>query len=231
MLEVVNLQAWYGQSHVLQGVSLRVGEGEIVALLGRNGAGRSTTVRALMGELRATGTAHWQGRSLLGLPSHAIARLGVGCVPEQRDIFPGLSVMQNLQLGLKPGQRLAPGQLDALFALFPALAARLDVPGGALSGGEQQMLCIARTLMGAPRLLLVDEPTEGLAPRLAEQVAQCLQQIAAGGVGILLVEQKLDIALRIAARVYVMGRGRVVFEGTPAALLAAEAVRREWLEV
>jgi branched-chain amino acid transport system ATP-binding protein len=231
MLEVVNLQAWYGQSHVLQGVSLRVGEGEIVALLGRNGAGRSTTVRALMGELRATGTAHWQGQSLLGLPSHAIARLGVGCVPEQRDIFPGLSVMQNLQLGLKPGQRLAPGQLDALFALFPALAARLDVPGGALSGGEQQMLCIARTLMGAPRLLLVDEPTEGLAPRLAEQVAQSLQQIAAGGVGILLVEQKLDIALRIAARVYVMGRGRVVFEGTPAALLAAEAVRREWLEV
>ncbi len=231
MLEVVNLQAWYGQSHVLQGVSLRVGEGEIVALLGRNGAGRSTTVRALMGELRATGTAHWQGQSPLGLPSHAIARLGVGCVPEQRDIFPGLSVMQNLQLGLKPGQRLAPGQLDALFALFPALAARLDVPGGALSGGEQQMLCIARTLMGAPRLLLVDEPTEGLAPRLAEQVAQSLQQIAAGGVGILLVEQKLDIALRIAARVYVMGRGRVVFEGTPAALLAAEAVRREWLEV
>ncbi len=231
MLEVVNLQAWYGQSHVLQGVSLRVGEGEIVALLGRNGAGRSTTVRALMGELRATGTAHWQGQSLLGLPSHAIARLGVGCVPEQRDIFPGLSVMQNLQLGLKPGQRLAPGQLDALFALFPALAARLDVPGGALSGGEQQMLCIARTLMGAPRLLLVDEPTEGLAPRLAEQVAQSLQQIAAGGVGILVVEQKLDIALRIASRVYVMGRGRVVFEGTPAALLAAEAVRREWLEV
>lgn len=231
MLEVANLQAWYGQSHVLQGVSLRVDEGEIVALLGRNGAGRSTTVRALMGELRATGAAHWQGQSLLGLPSHAIARLGVGCVPEQRDIFPGLSVMQNLQLGLKPGQALRPGQLDELFALFPALAARLDVPGGALSGGEQQMLCIARTLMGAPRLLLVDEPTEGLAPRLATQVAQALQQIAAGGVGILLVEQKLDIALRIAARVYVMGRGRIVFEGTPAALLADEAVRREWLEV
>ena len=231
MLEVANLQAWYGQSHVLQGVSLRVDEGEIVALLGRNGAGRSTTVRALMGELRATGAAHWQGQSLLGLPSHAIARLGVGCVPEQRDIFPGLSVMQNLQLGLKPGQARRPGQLDELFALFPALAARLDVPGGALSGGEQQMLCIARTLMGAPRLLLVDEPTEGLAPRLAAQVAQALQQIAAGGVGILLVEQKLDIALRIAARVYVMGRGRIVFEGTPAALLADEAVRREWLEV
>ncbi len=231
MLEVANLQAWYGQSHVLQGVSLRVDEGEIVALLGRNGAGRSTTVRALMGELRATGAAHWQGQSLLGLPSHAIARLGVGCVPEQRDIFPGLSVMQNLQLGLKPGQARRPGQLDELFALFPALAARLDVPGGALSGGEQQMLCIARTLMGAPRLLLVDEPTEGLAPRLATQVAQALQQIAAGGVGILLVEQKLDIALRIAARVYVMGRGQIVFEGTPAALLADEAVRREWLEV
>jgi branched-chain amino acid transport system ATP-binding protein len=231
MLEVANLQAWYGSSHVLQGVNLRVGAGEIVALLGRNGAGRSTTVRALMGELRATGTAQWQGHSLVGLPSHEIARLGIGCVPEQRDIFPGLSVLQNLQLGLKPGQTLAPGQLDALFALFPALAARLDVPGGALSGGEQQMLCIARTLMGAPRLLLVDEPTEGLAPRLAEQVAQRLQQIAAGGVGILLVEQALDIALRIAARVYVMGRGRIVFEGTPAALREAEAVRREWLEV
>ncbi len=231
MLEVENLQAWYGRSHVLQGVSLRVGEGEIVALLGRNGAGRSTTVRALMGELRASGAARWQGHSLLGLPSHAIARLGVGCVPEQRDVFPGLSVLQNLQLGLKPGQSLAPGQLETLFALFPALATRLDVPGGALSGGEQQMLCIARTLMGAPRLLLVDEPTEGLAPRLAEQVAQSLQQIAASGVGILLVEQKLHIALRIAARVYVMGRGRIVFEGTPDALLADDAVRREWLEV
>jgi len=231
MLEVENLQAWYGQSHVLQGVSLRVGEGEIVALLGRNGAGRSTTVKALMGELRATGSVHWQGQSLLSLPSHAIARLGVGCVPEQRDIFPGLSVMQNLQLGLKPGQTLAPGQLEALFALFPALAARLDVAGGALSGGEQQMLCIARTLMGAPRLLLVDEPTEGLAPRLAEQVAHSLQQIAAGGVGILLVEQKLDIALRIAARVHVMGRGRIVFDGTPADLQQADAVRREWLEL
>ncbi len=231
MLEVENLQAWYGQSHVLQGVSLRVGEGEIVALLGRNGAGRSTTVKALMGELRATGAVHWQGQSLLGLPSHAIARLGVGCVPEQRDIFPGLSVMQNLQLGLKPGQTLAPGQLEELFALFPALAARLDVAGGALSGGEQQMLCIARTLMGAPRLLLVDEPTEGLAPRLAAQVAQSLQQIATRGVSILLVEQKLDIALRIAARVYVMGRGRIVFEGTSDTLQQAEAVRREWLEV
>lgn len=231
MLEVENLQAWYGQSHVLQGVSLRVGEGEIVALLGRNGAGRSTTVKALMGELRATGAVHWQGHSLVGLPSHVIARLGVGCVPEQRDIFPGLSVMQNLQLGLKPGQTLAPRQLESLFALFPALATRLDVAGGALSGGEQQMLCIARTLMGAPRLLLVDEPTEGLAPRLAAQVAQSLQQIAAGGVGILLVEQKLDIALRIAARVYVMGRGRIVFEGTPDALQQADAVRREWLEV
>jgi branched-chain amino acid transport system ATP-binding protein len=231
MLEVENLQAWYGKSHVLQGVNLHVGEGEIVALLGRNGAGRSTTVRALMGELRATGTVRWQGRDLLGLPSHAIARLGIGCVPEQRDIFPGLSVMQNLQLGLKPGQRLAPGQLEALFALFPALAARRDVPGGALSGGEQQMLCIARTLMGAPRLLLVDEPTEGLAPRLAEQVAQSLRQIAAAGAGILLVEQRLGIALRIAARVSVMGRGRIVFKGTPAELLQAGEVRREWLEV
>lgn len=231
MLEVENLQAWYSKSHVLQGVNLHVGEGEIVALLGRNGAGRSTTVRALVGELRATGTVRWQGRDLLGLPSHAIARLGIGCVPEQRDIFPGLSVMQNLQLGLKPGQRLAPGQLESLFALFPALAVRLDVPGGALSGGEQQMLCIARTLMGAPRLLLVDEPTEGLAPRLAEQVAQSLRQIAAAGAGILLVEQRLGIALRIAARVYVMGRGRIVFEGTPAELQQAGEVRREWLEV
>lgn len=231
MLEVENLQAWYGQSHMLQGVSLHVGEGEIVALLGRNGAGRSTTVKALMGELRTAGSVRWRGLPLLGRPSHEIARLGVGCVPEQRDIFPGLSVLQNLQLGVQPGQSTTPGQLDALFTLFPALAARLDVPGGTLSGGEQQMLCIARTLMGAPRLLLVDEATEGLAPRLAEQVAQSLQQIAATGVGILLVEQKLDIALRLAARVYVMGRGRIVFEGTPAALREADAVRREWLEV
>jgi len=231
MLEVRDLQAWYGKSHILRGVSLDVGTGEIVSLLGRNGAGRSTTVKALMGELQASGSVRLRGQEILGLPSHAIARLGIGCVPEQRDIFPTLTVRQNLLLGLKPGQPPSYWTLDEVLRRFPALAARADVPGGVLSGGEQQLLCIARALMGNPALLLVDEPGEGLAPRLVDDIALLLQQIAARGVGIVLVEQKLNFALRLSQRVYVMGRGQIVFSGTPAALLQDDAVRREWLQV
>ncbi len=231
MLEVRNLQAWYGKSHILRGVSLRVNEGEIVSLLGRNGAGRSTTVKALMGELQVSGSAQFRGCELLGRPSHEIARLGIGCVPEQRDIFPGLTVRQNLLLGIKPGQKASRWTLDEMFRLFPALGERADVPGGVLSGGEQQMLCICRTLMGDPALIMIDEPTEGLAPRVVEQVGSLLEEIAGRGVAILLVEQKLGIALRISQRVYVMGHGQIVYEGTPAALLQNEAARREWLEV
>lgn len=231
MLEVRNMQAWYGKSHILRGVSLRVNEGEIVSLLGRNGAGRSTTVKALMGELQVSGSAQFRGCELLGRPSHEIARLGIGCVPEQRDIFPGLTVRQNLLLGIKPGQKASRWTLDEMFRLFPALGERADVPGGVLSGGEQQMLCICRTLMGDPALIMIDEPTEGLAPRVVEQVGSLLEEIAGRGVAILLVEQKLGIALRISQRVYVMGHGQIVYEGTPAALLQNEAARREWLEV
>lgn len=231
MLEVRNLQAWYGKSHILRGVSLKVNEGEIVSLLGRNGAGRSTTVKALMGELQVSGSAQFRGCELLGRPSHEIARLGIGCVPEQRDIFPGLTVRQNLLLGIKPGQKASRWTLDEMFRLFPALGERADVPGGVLSGGEQQMLCICRTLMGDPALIMIDEPTEGLAPRVVEQVGSLLEEIAGRGVAILLVEQKLGIALRISQRVYVMGHGQIVYEGTPATLLQNEAARREWLEV
>lgn len=231
MLEVRNLQAWYGKSHILRGVTLTVNEGEIVSLLGRNGAGRSTTVKALMGELQVSGSAQFRGCELLGRPSHEIARLGIGCVPEQRDIFPGLTVRQNLLLGIKPGQKASRWTLDEMFRLFPALGERADVPGGVLSGGEQQMLCICRTLMGDPALIMIDEPTEGLAPRAVEQVGSLLEEIAGRGVAILLVEQKLGIALRISQRVYVMGHGQIVYEGTPASLLQNEAARREWLEV
>ena len=231
MLEVRNMQAWYGKSHILRGVSLRVNEGEIVSLLGRNGAGRSTTVKALMGELQVSGSAQFRGCELLGRPSHEIARLGIGCVPEQRDIFPGLTVRQNLLLGIKPGQKASRWTLDEMFRLFPALGERADVPGGVLSGGEQQMLCICRTLMGDPALIMIDEPTEGLAPRVVEQVGSLLEEIAGRGVAILLVEQKLGIALLISQRVYVMGQGQIVYEGTPAALLQNDSLRREWLEV
>jgi len=231
MLEVRDLQAWYGKSHILRGVTLTVGEGEIVSLLGRNGTGRSTTVKALMGELQVSGSALFRGHEILGHPSHEIAMRGIGCVPEHRDIFPGLTVRQNLLLGSKPGQTSSRWSLEDMFRLFPALGERAEVPGGVLSGGEQQMLCICRALMGDPALLLVDEPTEGLAPQVVERVAQLLMEIASKGVAILLVEQKLGIALRISRRVYVMGQGQIVYEGTPAALLESDAVRQEWLEV
>lgn len=234
MLEVRGLQAWHGNSHVLRGVDLDVAAGEIVSLLGRNGAGRSTTVKALMGELRAAGSVRLRGEDILGMPSWAIARLGVGCVPEHRDIFPALTVRQNLLLGSKPApawQTGAPWTLEEIFRLFPLLGERADVPGGALSGGEQQMLSLCRSMLGNPALLLVDEPTEGLAPQRVEQIGNVLQAIAARGTGVLLVEQKLGIALRISQRVCVMGAGQIVYEGTPAQLRQNDAVRREWLEV
>ncbi len=231
MLDVEELHAYYGKSHILQGVSLRVGEGEIVSLLGRNGAGRSTTVKTVMGEVRAVGTVRFKGRRIDGMPSHAIARMGLGYVPENRDIFPALTVRENLLLGIKPGQRKGRWTMDDLFALFPILRERADAPGGVLSGGEQQMLAICRTLMGDPDLLMVDEPTEGLAPRLVDLVGDLLQEIAARGIAILLIEQKLTIALKISRRLYVMGQGRIVFEGTPRDLRLDDAVRREWLEV
>ena len=231
MLEVESLHAYYGKSHILHGVTMRVGAGEIVSLLGRNGAGRSTTVKTIMGEVAPSGSIRLKGTRIDGMKPHEIARLGLGYVPENRDIFPDLTVRENLLLGIKPGR--APGRwsMDDMFTMFPQLAARADAPGGVLSGGEQQMLAICRTLMGDPDLVMVDEPTEGLAPMLVQLVRDLLEEIAQRGVAILLIEQKLTIALAISRRLYVMGHGRIVFEGTPGDLAGNEGVRKEWLEV
>ena len=231
MLELTDLHAFYGKSHVLQGVSLRVGAGEVVSLLGRNGVGRSTTVKAVMGQVHARGSVRFKGEELLGLRAHDIARRGVGWVPEDRAIFRDLTVRENLLLGIKGGRRERRWTEERGFALFPQLAPRAETPAGVLSGGEQQMLALCRTLMGDPELVLVDEPTEGLAPRVVEQVGAFLTEIARSGVAVLLVEQKLAIALRISQRLYVMGHGRVVFEGTPSDLQANDAIRSEWLAV
>jgi len=231
MLDVEDLHAYYGKSHVLQGISFRVASGEIVSLLGRNGAGRSTTIRTIMGEVRSTGAIRFKGQRIDGLKPHEIARRGLGYVPENREIFPGLTVRENLLLGLKPGRSRSRWSLDDMFDIFPLLRERADAPGAVLSGGEQQMLTICRTLMGDPELIMVDEPTEGLAPMMVALVRALLETIAARGVAILMIEQKLTIALAISRRLYVMGHGRIVFEGTPQALSSNGTVRKEWLEV
>jgi len=231
MLEVDDLHAHYGKSHILQGVTFRVGAGEIVSLLGRNGAGRSTAVKTIMGQVSPTGSIRFRGERIDGLPAHVIARRGLGYVPEDREIFPGLTVRENLLLGLKGARPSGRWSFDDVWALFPMLRERIDAPGGVLSGGEQQMLTICRTLMGDPDLIMVDEPTEGLAPLLVEKVRGLLEQIAARGVAILLIEQKLTIALAISHRLYVMGQGRIVFEGSARDLRDNAAVRKEWLEV
>ena len=231
MLELRDVHAYYGKSHVLQGVDLLLAEGEIVALLGRNGAGRSTMIKAIMGDVACTGTIRFKDRDILGLKPHEIARLGVGYVPENRDVFPGLTVRENLLLGQKNPRSRGRWSMQDMFALFPRLEERAEVSAAVLSGGEQQMLTICRTLMGDPDLIMIDEPTEGLAPRMVELVANLLRQISDRGVCILLVEQKLAIALEVSRRVHVMGHGRIVFEGTPATLMADAAIRKEWLEV
>ena len=231
MLEVDDLHAYYGKSHVLHGVHLVVGEGEIVSLLGRNGVGRSTTVKAVMGQVAAKGTVRFKGEEILGRKAHEIARRGLGYVPEDRAIFQELTVRENLVLGMKGGREDGRWRTEHVWELFPQLRERADTPAGVLSGGEQQMLTLCRTLMGDPDLVMIDEPTEGLAPRIVEQVGAFLREIARRGVSVLLVEQKLAIALDISRRLYVMGHGRIVFEGTPQDLRANDAVRAEWLEV
>jgi branched-chain amino acid transport system ATP-binding protein len=231
MLEVADLHAYYGKSHILQGVSFAVGEGEIVSMLGRNGVGRSTTLKAIMGNVPPHGAIMFRKRPIAGMRPFEIARLGLGYVPEDRSIFPSLTVRQNLVLGQKGAREGGRWSMRDMFAIFPRLEERADVPAGVLSGGEQQMLTICRTLMGDPDLIMVDEPTEGLSPQMVERVGGLLTQIAGRGVAILLVEQKLTIALAISKRLYVMGHGRIVFEGTPADLRANAGVRKEWLEV
>ncbi len=235
ILDVVDLHAFYGKSHILRGVRFSINEGEIVSLLGRNGVGRSTTIKAILGDVAPKGSIRFKGREIVGRRPNEIVRLGLGYVPETRDIFPGLTVRQNLLLGEKSGKsaKLAKARwtMQDMFDMFPILAERADAPGGVLSGGEQQMLTICRTLMGNPELIMIDEPTEGLSPLMVEHVGHLLAEIARRGVSMLLVEQKLTIALKISHRLYVMGHGQIVFEGTPSGLVANEAVRKEWLEV
>jgi branched-chain amino acid transport system ATP-binding protein len=231
MLQLVDLHAFYGKSHILHGVDMQVGEGEIVSLLGRNGSGRSTTVKTIMGLVRGQGSVRFKGEQVLGRPAFDIAHCGIGYVPENRDIFPRLTVHQNLQLGEKRGKARPRWSFDDMYALFPRLKERQHTEAGVLSGGEQQMLTLCRTLMGDPDLIMIDEPTEGLAPKIVEQVAEYLKELQRRGVSVLLVEQKLTIALQISGRCYVMGHGSIVFEGTPADLRANDEVRKEWLEV
>jgi branched-chain amino acid transport system ATP-binding protein len=230
-LQVDNLHAFYGKSHVLHGVSFSVRPGEIVSLLGRNGSGRSTTVKAVMGLVEGTGSVKWGGQELLGRKPFEIAHRGLGYVPENRDIFPKLTVQQNLLLGEKRGKAASRWKLDDMYAMFPRLKERQHTEAGVLSGGEQQMLTLCRTLMGDPELIMIDEPTEGLAPKIVEQVGEFLRALPQRGVAVLLVEQKLTIALEVSQRCLVMGHGEIVFEGSPAELKSNGSVRREWLEV
>ena len=231
MLKVHDLHAYYGKSHVLHGVDFEVHPGEIVALLGRNGSGRSTTAKAIMGLVHAEGQIDWNGKSLLKRKSYEIAHMGLGYVPESRDIFPRLTVHQNLLLGEKSGKKASRWSYDDMYAMFPRLQERQNTEAGVMSGGEQQMLTLCRTLMGDPDLIIIDEPTEGLAPKIVELVGEYLKRLKDRGVSVLLIEQKLTIAMQISDRALVMGHGSIVFDGTPDQLRADAGVRKEWLEV
>ncbi len=231
MLQIRDLHGYYGKSHILQGIDLDVGEGEIVSLLGRNGVGRSTMIKAVMGEIEPQGSIKFKGKEIAGLKTHDIARRGIGYVPEYRGIFPTMTVEQNLLLGMKKANQSGRWSIEDMYEMFPNLRARADNLGDVISGGEKQMLTICRTLMGDPELIMIDEPTEGLAPKLIEQVGKLLETIAKRGLSILLIEQKLTIALRISHRIYIMGHGKIVFEGTPEDLRNNDDIRKEWLEV
>jgi branched-chain amino acid transport system ATP-binding protein len=231
MLKLNDIHAFYGKSHVLHGVSFAVGEGEIVALLGRNGSGRSTTAKAIMGLVHAEGEMRWKGHGILRKKAYEVAHLGIGYVPENRDIFHKLTVHQNLLLGQKGSGKGSRWSFDDMYAMFPRLKERQHTEAGVLSGGEQQMLTLCRTLMGDPDLIMIDEPTEGLAPKIVELVGQYLMRLKERGISVLLIEQKLTIAMRISDRALVMGHGAIVFDGTPDSLRADAATRKEWLEV
>lgn len=231
MLKIDNLHAFYGKSHVLHGVHFGVQAGEIVALLGRNGSGRSTTAKAIMGLVDCHGSLNWKGQEILGKKTFEVAHLGIGYVPESRDIFPNLTVEQNLYLGQKNARKTGRWSKDDMYQLFPRLKERQHTEAGVMSGGEQQMLTLCRTLMGDPDLIIIDEPTEGLAPKIVELVAQYLKELKRRGISVLLIEQKLTIAMAISDRCLVMGHGSIVFTGTPTELRADADIRKEWLEV
>jgi len=233
LLDVEGLHAHYDKSHILHGVSLRIAPGEIVSLLGRNGSGRSTTLKTIMGLVPPTGgRVLLDGHDLAGERAFRIARAGIAYVPEEREIFANVTVEENLRIGMQPPRAAAPHwSADQMYSFFPQLKERRNTAAGMLSGGEQQMLTMCRALLGNPRIILIDEPTEGLAPKIVEVVTEMIRSICAKGVSVLLVEQKLTIAMRVSKRVYVMGHGQIVFEGTPDDLRSAPHVRRDWLEV
>ncbi len=231
LLKIENLHGYYGKSHVLHGVNFEVNAGEIVALLGRNGSGRSTTAKAIMGLVDCTGSMLWKEQQITGKKAFEVAHMGIGYVPENRDIFPTLTVHQNLMLGQKRGAKNPRWAFGDMYQMFPRLKERQHTEAGVMSGGEQQMLTLCRTLMGDPDLIIIDEPTEGLAPKIVELVAQYLQELKKRGVSVLLIEQKLTIAMAISDRALVMGHGSIVFQGTPDGLRADTYIRKEWLEV
>ena len=234
VLEVKELNTFYDQSHILQGISLNVDQGEIVCLLGRNGVGKSTTLKSIIGLVSPrSGEILFKGRNVAGLPPYTIAKMGVGYVPEDRRIFPTLSVRENLIMGIKPGQK-GNGEgwsVEKVYKYFPSLEKRDKQRGAHLSGGEQQMLTIARTLMGNPGVILIDEPTEGLAPLIVATVEQVIQDIHKQDIPVLLVEQNMRVALRLAGRIYVISKGKIVFQGTSQELKGAQEVREKYLEV
>ena len=231
MLKIKNLHSYYGKSHILQGINMSIDEGEIVSLLGRNGVGRSTFIKSIMGMVRSEGSVLFNNKEIMGRSIHEIANLGIGYVSENRDIFPDLTVQENLELGKKENKYGIKWNIEELFDLFPNLKTRIKVPGGVLSGGEQQMLTICRSLMGCPKLIMIDEPTEGLSPQMVDNVEMLLRKISDKGVSILLVEQKLTIAFNLSNRLYVMGHGKVVYEGEPKEVQNNRELIKEWLEV
>ena len=233
LLRVSDLHAHYGKSHILHGVNLDVARNEVVSLLGRNGSGRSTTMKAVMGLVPpSAGSVVLDGRELAGAQPYTVCRAGIGYVPEEREVFANLTVDENLRMG---EQRAVSGAhtwtVEQMFDYFPRLKERRNTKAGSMSGGEQQMLTICRSLLGNPLLILIDEPTEGLAPKIVAQVGECIRDMHRKGLSVVLVEQKLAIALKVSTRVCVMGHGRIVFEGTPEALTSDEKLVSEWLAV
>ena len=233
LLDVHGLHVHYGKSHVLHGVDLRVDRQEVISLLGRNGSGRSTTMKAIMGLVApSAGSVRLEGRELAGARPYAVCRAGIGYVPEEREVFANLTVDENLRMGEQRGANGAHRwTIEAMFDYFPRLKERRNTKAGSMSGGEQQMLTICRSLLGNPRLMLIDEPTEGLAPKIVAQVGECIVDMHRKGLSVVLVEQKLAIALKVSTRVCLMGHGRIVFEGTPQALTADPHLVSEWLAV